>query len=86
MVQKLRAIYRTGAFIPQDEYSLPEETVVELTVEIAPLVRPPRVDSAEREQRLRLLILRMQQNQIPSGAKPFARDELHERGRHVVSH
>jgi hypothetical protein len=79
MIQKMRAVFRGGAFIPQVAPSLPDETVVELSVD-SPLLAPPQVrDVDERKRRLRDLVRRMRANPVPPGATRLTRDELHER-------
>jgi predicted DNA-binding antitoxin AbrB/MazE fold protein len=80
MAQRLKAIYRNGAFIPQAPCDLPEESEVELTIN-EPHVLPPTVtDSEERQRLLVQLVERMRSNPIPAGApRRFTREELHER-------
>jgi hypothetical protein len=80
MMQRLKAIYRNGAFIPQAPCDLPEESEVELTVH-PPNVIPPRVtDPEERKRLLDQLVERMRANPIPADApRRFTREELHER-------
>ena len=79
MIYKLKAVYRAGAFVPQDALFLPDETEVELTVEPAQLV-PAHVQNAEeRRRRMQILVNRMQQNPIPPDAPKFTREQLHER-------
>jgi predicted DNA-binding antitoxin AbrB/MazE fold protein len=79
-MQRLKAIYRNGAFIPQAPCDLPEESEVELTVH-PPNVIPPRVtDPEERKRLLEQLVERMRANPIPADApRRFTREELHER-------
>lgn len=79
MVQKLKAIYYNGVFVPQVPYNLPEGTEVELTIQ-DPYTIPPEVkDPAERARLLQELVQRMKDNPIPANAPRFTRDELHER-------
>ncbi|QGZ88437.1 antitoxin family protein [Microcystis aeruginosa] len=79
MPQALKAVYRGGTFILQTACNLPEGIEVELFVQSAQ-VAPPRItDIAARENFLKLLVGRMQQNPIPSNAPRFTRDMLHER-------
>jgi predicted DNA-binding antitoxin AbrB/MazE fold protein len=80
MAQRLRAIYRNGAFIPQAPCDLPEESEVELTFD-EPRVLPPTVtDPEERKRIMEELIQNMRSNPIPSDApRRFTREELHER-------
>jgi predicted DNA-binding antitoxin AbrB/MazE fold protein len=80
MPKTLKAIYHSGTFILQTACDLPEGVEVELFVK-SPQVIPPRVaDIDSRQDFLRLLVERMQQNPIPSNAPRFTRDMLHERG------
>jgi predicted DNA-binding antitoxin AbrB/MazE fold protein len=79
MPHALKAIYRHGMFILQTTCDLPEGIEVELFVK-SPEVIPPRItDVGSRQDFLRLLVERMQQNPIPSNAPRFTRDMLHER-------
>jgi hypothetical protein len=75
----MRAIFRGGAFIPQEDLSLPDETIVELTVDSSLLIPPPVSDAAERQRRLQRLTERMRANPLPANAPRFTREELHER-------
>jgi predicted DNA-binding antitoxin AbrB/MazE fold protein len=79
MPQTLKAIYRNGAFIPQINFELPEETEVELVIQPAPVVSPPISDLETKRLFLKSLVERMQQNPIPLNAPRFTRDMLHER-------
>ncbi|WP_287257086.1 MULTISPECIES: hypothetical protein [unclassified Moorena] len=48
-------------------------------MELSPQVIPPKITDIEaRQDFLRLLVERMQQNPIPSDAPQFTRDVLHE--------
>ncbi|MEY2978826.1 MAG: antitoxin family protein [Prochlorotrichaceae cyanobacterium] len=79
MPQALKAVYHSGTFILQTACNLPEGIEVELFVQSAQ-VAPPRItDIAVRQNFLKLLVERMQQNPIPSNAPRFTRDMLHER-------
>ena len=79
MPQALKAVYRSGTFILETACNLPEGIEVELFVQSAQ-VAPPRItDVAARQNFLKLLVERMQQNPIPSNAPRFTRDMLHER-------
>ncbi|MBW4619839.1 MAG: antitoxin family protein [Cyanosarcina radialis HA8281-LM2] len=79
MPQTLKAIYRKGAFIPQITFELPEETEVELVIQPAPVASPLISDLETKQQFLKSLIERMQQNPIPINAPRFTREMLHER-------
>jgi hypothetical protein len=73
MIQRLKAVYRDGVFVPEEPFDLPNETHVDLT--IADLPPSP----AERVAGLRALVERMQSNPVPANAPRFTRDQLHER-------
>lgn len=79
MPQALKAIYRNGAFILQTAFELPEGTEVELFVQSPQVMSPPISDLETRQQCLKSLVERMQQNPIPLNAPRFTRDMLHER-------
>lgn len=79
MPQALKAIYRNGTFILQTAFELPEGTEVELLIQSPQVVSPPIVDLETKQQFLKSLIERMQQNPIPMNAPRFTRDMLHER-------
>ncbi|HMF58691.1 MAG TPA: antitoxin family protein [Pyrinomonadaceae bacterium] len=80
MVQRLKAIYQGGAFIPQTPCDLPEGSEVELTI-YDPYTIPPTVtDPEERKRILDELIQSIRDNPIPADAPArFTREELHER-------
>ncbi|HXG66054.1 MAG TPA: antitoxin family protein [Blastocatellia bacterium] len=79
MVQRVRAVFQNGVFVPLQEFRLPEGMEVEILVE-RPGVSPPEVsDPEERRRIIREMTERMRQNPIPPGAPRFTRDELHER-------
>lgn len=79
MPQALKAVYRSGTFILQTACNLPEGIEVELFVQSIQVVPPRITDIAARQNFLKLLVERMQQNPIPSNAPRFTRDMLHER-------
>ncbi len=79
MPQALKAIYHSGTFILQTTCDLPEGIEVELFVKSPQVVFPKIADIAARQNFLRLLVERMQQNPIPPKAPQFTRDMLHER-------
>lgn len=78
MPQALKAIYRNGTFIPQTAFELPEGTEVELLIQSAQVVSPPISDPETKQQFLKSLVERMQQNPIPPNAPQLTRDMLHE--------
>lgn len=80
MHQKVRAIYRAGAFVLQEPWSFPEGAEVELIVQ-GPLILSPEVtDPDDRAHLLRIITERMQHNPIPGEAPHLTREELHARG------
>ncbi len=79
MTQTLKAIYRNGTLILQDALELPEGTEVELVIHSPQIVSPPISDSEKKQQFLRSLMERMQQNPIPADAPRLTREMLHER-------
>ncbi|NES25798.1 MAG: antitoxin family protein [Symploca sp. SIO3E6] len=79
MPQALKAIYRSGTFILQTACDLPEGVEVELFVQSSQVIPPKIVDIGARENFLKLLVERMQQNPIPTNSPRFTRDILHER-------
>lgn len=79
MPQVLKAVYRSGTFILQTPCNLPEGVEVELFMQSSQLASPKVTNIAAREEFLKLLVERMQQNPIPSHAPHFTRDMLHER-------
>jgi predicted DNA-binding antitoxin AbrB/MazE fold protein len=79
MMQRLKAIYQNGAFVPQTPCDLPENSEVELIIE-GPRVLPPTItDPEERKRILAEMVERMRANPIPTDAPHFTREELHER-------
>jgi predicted DNA-binding antitoxin AbrB/MazE fold protein len=79
MSQRLKAIYRNGAFIPQGPCDLPENSEVELIIESPGVLQPTVTDPEERKRILRELIQNMRDNPVPANAPRFTREELHER-------
>jgi predicted DNA-binding antitoxin AbrB/MazE fold protein len=79
MPQALKAIYRNGAFILQTDFELPEGTEVELLIQSPQVVSSPIPDVETKQQFLKSLVERMQQNPIPLNAPRFTREMLHER-------
>ena len=80
MSARMRAVYRHGAFFPEEPCDLPENAEVDLVVE-ASRIEPPRVtDPEERARLLKELTESMRRNPIPVAAPRWTRDELHERG------
>lgn len=79
MPQALKAVYRSGSFILQTSCNLPEGIEVELFVQSAQVVPPKITDIETRQDFLKLLVEKMQQNPIPANAPRFTRDMLHKR-------
>lgn len=79
MSQRLKAIYREGAFIPQVPCDLPEGAEVELTIHEANTLPPKVTDPEERKRIMSEMIQNMLDNPIPADAPRFTREELHER-------
>jgi predicted DNA-binding antitoxin AbrB/MazE fold protein len=79
MIQRIRAIYRDGAFRPEPRCDLAENAEVDLVVQEAGVCEPSVSDRSERLRILRQITERMQSNPLPAGAPRFSRDELHER-------
>jgi predicted DNA-binding antitoxin AbrB/MazE fold protein len=79
MSQRLKAIYREGAFIPQMPCDLPEGAEVELTIHEANTLPPKVTDPEERKRIMSEMIQNMLDNPIPADAPRFTREELHER-------
>ncbi len=79
MNDTVRAVFRGGAFFPEEPRSLPEGTRVELVVQRRGVVPPSITDPDERRRILRELTADMRQDPLPSDSPRFSRDELHER-------
>ena len=79
MIQRIRAVYRDGHLVPDQALELPDESIVEVTID-GPILIPPQItDPVEREKRMRALLERMKGNPLPTDAPRFTREELHER-------
>ena len=79
MIRELKAVFRNGAFIPQEPCEIPEDTEVRLIVQPSGLQPPQITDPAERAAVLQRMIERMQRSCVPPEAFPISREELHER-------
>ncbi len=75
----IRAIFRNGKFEPQEPCGLPDNALVELTVESPSRIPPTVTDPVERAKVLADVVQCMQANPIPAGAPKFTRDQLHDR-------
>jgi predicted DNA-binding antitoxin AbrB/MazE fold protein len=80
MAQRMKAVYRGGAFVPLGACDLPEGSEVDLTIHRSRVIEPSVTEAAERQRILRTLIQRMQANPLPLGAPQLNRETLHERG------
>jgi hypothetical protein len=80
MPQRLKAIYHSGAFVPQVPCDLPENAEVELIIQDSYMLPPQVTEPREREQILKAMLERMQQNPWPADLPRFTRDALYERG------
>lgn len=63
MTQKLKAIYRDGAFVPQGACYLPNNAEVELTIRHNQNSNLDIIDPDARKQIFNALVRRMRQNQ-----------------------
>lgn len=78
-MQRLKAVYQNGAFVPQAPCDLPEGSEVELTIHDPYTIPPSVTDPKERARILKELVQRMKDNPLPADAPHFTREELHER-------
>ena len=76
MTQRLLAVYRNGAFLPQTPCDLPEESQVELVIQGLGVLAPVATDPGEKAQVLRQVVDRMRANPLPVGTPTLSRDEL----------
>ena len=79
MSQRIKAVYRGGAFVPKTPCDLPEDAEVELTVGDPYLLPPEEKDPKKRAEILKRVVESMLKNPLPPDAPRFTRDELHER-------
>jgi predicted DNA-binding antitoxin AbrB/MazE fold protein len=79
MSQRLKAIYQKGTFIPQTPCDLPENSEVELIIEVHGVIPPAVADPEERKRIMGEIIENMRNNPIPADTPRFTREELHER-------
>jgi hypothetical protein len=79
MTYHTKATYRQGAFFPETQFNLPEESEVELVVQGPSIVSPTVTDAEERRRILRQVTDRMRRNPLPADAPKLSRDQLHER-------
>jgi predicted DNA-binding antitoxin AbrB/MazE fold protein len=74
MSSALKAVYRNGMFILQTSCNLPEGAEVELWVQSPQVVPPTIVNPIAKQEFLKALVERMQQNPIPLQAPQMTRD------------
>jgi predicted DNA-binding antitoxin AbrB/MazE fold protein len=79
MMERVRAVYQNGAFIPQVPFDFPENAEVELTVQSISSELPLISDDEQRAQLLQAIVRNMRNNPIPAQAPGFTREELHAR-------
>lgn len=80
MMERVRAVYQNGAFIPQVPFDLPEDVEVELTVQTISSEPAQNCDDERRAQLLQAIVRSMQNNPLPSQSPKLTREELHARG------
>ena len=80
MIQRIRAVFRDGAFQPSSACEVPEGCEVDLAVTESPAHSVPAMAEDERRRVLREVTARMRDNPIPADAPRFSREQLHERG------
>ena len=80
MIQRIRAVFRDGAFQPASACDVPEDCEVDLVVTESPGHSVPSMAEDERRRVLREVTARMRDNPIPADAPRFSREQLHERG------
>lgn len=76
----LKAVYRSGVFVPELPCNLPEETEVELSIQGPLSISPVVTDPRERARVLEQLTENMKRNPLPAEAPRYTREQLHERG------
>jgi predicted DNA-binding antitoxin AbrB/MazE fold protein len=86
MPQALKAIYHKGTFVLKTAFELPEGTEVELLIQPLQVVSPPISNIENKQQFLKSLVERMQQNPIPVNAPQFTREMLHKHTSEHTSH
>ncbi len=64
MTQTVKAIYREGTFIPEVICNLPENTLVELTIEKTRDFQYEVIDPEARQQIIKSIIKRMRQTSL----------------------
>lgn len=79
VIRRIKAVYRDGAFVPEEPCDLPEETHVELSIEGSTVLPPLVTDAEERRRIVEDVTRRMRENPIQPGAPRLTRDDLHAR-------
>jgi hypothetical protein len=79
MTYHTKAVYRQGAFFPERQCDLPEDSQVDLLVQGPSVIPPVVTDSEERSRILRQVTERMKRNPMPADSAKLSRDQLHER-------
>ncbi len=79
MTYHTKAVYRQGGFFPEFPCNLPEESQVDLLIQVPSILPPVVADTEERARVLRQVTERMRQNPLPADSAKFSRDQLHER-------
>jgi hypothetical protein len=80
MAQTFAATFKNGAFVPDEECDLPENTRVQVVIPRTNLIPPKVTDPEERRKILQEVVELMKSNPIPESApRKFTREELHER-------
>jgi hypothetical protein len=82
MSNRLRAVYRGGAFVPvsqNEKLNVPENAEVEITVHNPYLLPPEIADTEERAAVQRDVAQKMKANSFSGDPPRFTREELHER-------
>ncbi|QOJ18241.1 MAG: hypothetical protein HRU76_11875 [Phycisphaeraceae bacterium] len=78
MIQRIRAIFRRGVFVPQDRCVFPEDSQVDL--EVRSLLETEGADTRVHTQAsIGRVLASIQSNPIPAGAPQLKREDLHER-------
>ena len=79
MTYHTKAVYRQGAFFPETQFNLPEDSQVDIVVQGPSVLPPPVADAEQRSRILRQITDRMKRNRLPADSPKFSRDRLHER-------
>jgi hypothetical protein len=82
MSQRLKAIYKDGAFVPipnGEKLNVSENAEVEITVHDSNVVSATATSDEERERALRELFASWDAHPLRSDAPRLTRDEMHER-------